>query len=74
MNTKAIFAIVVIMGSIATIMIGSSAIPAADATEKVRLYPNLNGCHEGEKDEGEPDKCDGRITQGTDDPPEEDGD
>jgi hypothetical protein len=61
-----------IFGAIVTIMVASSVITAADASVKVKQAPNFEGCGIGEKDEGEPDKCDGTIIQGTDDPPEED--
>jgi hypothetical protein len=56
-------------------LIAAATLTASTATDvqaqKIKLTDNRQGCEPGEKDEGVPDKCDGIIIQGTDDPPEE---
>lgn len=43
-----------------------------DVFAKVQVAPNDNGCDTPDlKDDGVPDKCDGEIIPGQDNPPEE---
>ena len=59
-------------------IIATSTVSPASATVKFREEPNRHGCptlgennQNGENDEGEPQKCFGGWTQGTDDSPDE---
>jgi hypothetical protein len=71
MNYYTVLGLITAMALIAAATLAANTPAEITAEVKVRDAPNLNGCEPGEKDEDVPDKCDGTIIQGTDDPPEE---